>query len=54
VESFHITDETMGLVPAAARGRIREVLPELAGRAEEHAPLGYPVAGRESYLSEYA
>ena len=54
VESFHITEESLETVPAAARAQIRETFPELAGRAEEHAPLGYPVAGRESYLPEYA
>jgi hypothetical protein len=54
VESFHITDASLAAVPAAARARIGEVFPDLAGRAEEHLPLRYPVAGRESYLPEYA
>jgi len=54
VESFHITEETLEVVPPSPRAQIREAFPELAGRAEEHAPLGYPVASRESYLPEYA
>ena len=54
VESFHITEETLPLVPAGARARICELFPEFAARAEDHPPLGYPVAGRESYLPEYA
>jgi hypothetical protein len=54
VESFHITDESLGVVPATVRARIGDVFPELAGMAEVHPPLGYPVAGRDSYLPEYA
>jgi hypothetical protein len=54
VESFHITEETLPLVPPAARARIGEVFPGLLGQAEAHLPLGYPEAGRESYLPEYA
>lgn len=54
VESFHITEDTLEVVPAAVRARILEVFPEFAARAEEHRALGYPVAGRESYLPEYA
>jgi hypothetical protein len=54
VESFHITDETIEAVPPEVRAMIGEVFPDLAGRAEEHRALGYPVAGRESYLPEYA
>jgi hypothetical protein len=54
VESFHITEETLPMVPPAARARIGEVLPGLLGQAEAHRPLGYPEAGRESYLPEYA
>jgi hypothetical protein len=29
-------------------------LPGLLGQSEAHRPLGYPEAGRESYLPEYA
>ncbi len=54
VESFHITDATIEAVPADVRARIGEVFPDLAGRAEEHRVLCYPVAGRDSYLPEYA
>jgi hypothetical protein len=54
VESFHITEGSMALVPPAVRARIGEVFPEVARRAEEHRALGYPVAGRESYLPQYA
>ncbi len=54
VESFHIAEETLGLVPAPVRAGILAAFPDLAGQAEAHAPLGYPVAGRESYLPEYA
>jgi hypothetical protein len=54
VESFHITEDTLPLVPAAARARIGEVFAGLIGQAEAHRPLGYPEAGRESYLPEYA
>ena len=54
VESFLITEESLAVVPAAVRAQIGVVFPDLAGKAEEHRPLGYPVAGRESYLPEYA
>jgi hypothetical protein len=54
VESFHITDATIEAVPPAVRAMIGAVFPELAGRAEEHRALGYPEAGRDSYLPEYA
>jgi hypothetical protein len=54
VESFLITEDALDLVPADVRARIGAALPEVAGRAEPHRALGYPVAGRESYLPEYA
>jgi hypothetical protein len=54
VESFHITEATVEAAPPAARAMIRAVFPELAGEAEVHRALGYPEAGRDSYLPEYA
>jgi hypothetical protein len=54
VESFHITDATVEAAPPAVQAMIREVFPAFAGEAEVHRGLGYPEAGRDSYLPEYA
>ena len=54
IESFHITEDTLEILPPVARGRMGEVFPELAARTGLHPGLGYPVVGRESYLPEYA
>jgi hypothetical protein len=54
VESFHITEASVEAVPATERARILQVFPSVAEKPEPHGPLCYPVAGRDSYLPEYA
>jgi hypothetical protein len=54
VESFLITDDSLEVVSPDVRARIGAALPEVACKAEAHRALGYPVAGRDSYLPEYA
>ncbi len=54
VESFLITEDALATVEAGVRAGIEETFPEVAGKAEQHRPLGYPTASRDSYLPEYA
>jgi hypothetical protein len=54
VESFHITDDTLAVVPQGALERLQELLPVLRARLEDEGDSDYPVAGREDYLPEYA
>lgn len=54
VESFLITEATLDVAPPDARARVMAAFPGLAGQAEAHRPLAYPVAGRASYLPEFA
>jgi hypothetical protein len=54
VESFRITDDTLSVVPAGALEKLHELFPDLRARADEQGAEDYPVAGRDSYLPEYA
>jgi hypothetical protein len=54
VESFHITEDTLSVVPQGALEKLHELFPDLRARAEDEGDEGYPVAGRDSYLPEYA
>jgi hypothetical protein len=54
VESFRITDDTLSAVPQGALEKLHELFPDLRARVEDGEDEDYPVAGRDSYLPEYA